>query len=347
MIKIGIAGVTGYTGGELLRLLLNHPRVEIVKASSRSNAGGEVSDVHRSLKDCIHLIESDFYAEDFATGLDAAFLALPHGASAELAAQLLAKGVKVIDLGADFRLKNADEYRHWYGAEHKFPHLLPESIYGLPELNRAALASAELVANPGCFPTASLLALLPLFSEGIIKSEGIIVDAKSGVSGAGKTLTDLSHFPNMEENFLAYKVATHRHTAEIEQEAGSVAGENIALCFVPHLAPMSRGILATAYAEPRTKLPTTAELRELYQEYYREDYFVRLRAEDELPETKWVRGSNFCDITPLADERTNRIIVVSAIDNLVKGASGQAVQNMNLLFDLPEEEGLKYPGLFP
>ena len=347
MIRAGILGVTGYTGGELVRILLGHPEVKIAKAASRSNAGKEVANVHKGLYKCIDLVEEEFNPENFAENLDVVFLALPHGTSAEATEIFLKRGIKVIDLGADFRLKSRSSYEKWYELEHPCPGLLQESVYGLPELKRAEISKARLVANPGCYPTASILGLAPLLKNKLIKEKGIIIDAKSGVSGAGKTLSEQTHFPNMQDNFLAYKLSGHRHSVEIEQELSEVAETEVILNFTPHLVPMNRGILATIYAEIKDDDLKQKDIEELFREFYKDDYFIRQRSKNEPPQTKWVQGTNFCDLAPLVDERTNRVIVLSAIDNLVKGAAGEAIQNMNLLFDLPEELGLNYPGLFP
>ncbi|MGB4149433.1 MAG: N-acetyl-gamma-glutamyl-phosphate reductase [Tepidanaerobacteraceae bacterium] len=345
-IRVGIVGVTGYTGGELLRLLLNHPQAEVKKATSRSNAGNDVTLVHPNLKGEISLIEDEFEIDSFVKDIDLVFLALPHGKSAPLAREIYDRNVKIIDLGADFRIKDAEAYKLWYELEHACPELLEESVYGLPEIHKDEIQKAMIVANPGCYPTSIILALAPLLANKVISRENIIADSKSGVSGAGKTLTDTSHFANINENLHAYKVGNHRHIGEIEQELSLLGQSQLLINFTPHLVPMNRGILSSVYAIPVVKL-RQKELDELYHEFYKDCPFIRLRDKDSLPQTKWVQGSNYCDIAPILDERTGRIIVFSAIDNLVKGASGQAIQNMNIMFGLDETTGLKLAGMYP
>jgi len=345
-IKVGIMGVTGYTGGELLRLLINHPLVEIKKAASRSNAGNDVTLVHPQLAKLFSIVEGDIDDDNFAQGLDVAFLALPHGKSAPLAKKLYGKGVKVIDLGADFRLKNLEEYKYWYELEHECPELLAESVYGLPEIYKEEIKKKSIIANPGCYPTSAILGLAPLLANKLIALDNIVIDSKSGVSGAGKTLTQQTHYPELNENLQAYKVASHRHTPEIEQELSLLGGTKLQINFTPHLIPLNRGILSTIYVKS-LKSFTNKELEEIYTEYYKDCPFIRIRDKNHLPQTKWVQGSNFCDIAPIYDPRTGKIIVISAIDNLVKGAAGQAIQNMNLMFGLDETTGLKYGAIFP
>jgi len=345
-IRVGIIGVTGYTGGELLRLLLNHPLVEIKKAASRSNAGNDVTKVHPHLAKLISLIEDDINPENFADGLDVVFLALPHGKSAPLAAKLHQKGVKVIDLGADFRLKSPEHYKKWYELDHECPELLSKSVYGLPEIYKDKIQKGSIIANPGCYPTSIILGLAPLLTHKLIKTENIIIDSKSGISGAGKTLTQQTHYPDMNDNFLAYKVGNHRHTPEIEQELSLLGSTEIQINFTPHLIPMNRGMLSTIYALADKPL-TNQEVAEMYAEYYQDCPFIRIRDKNNLPQTKWVQGSNYCDIAPIFDERTGRIIILSAIDNLVKGASGQAIQNMNLMFGIDETTGLWFAPIYP
>lgn len=339
-VKVGIIGVTGYTGGELIRLLLNHPQVEIIAASSRSNVGNQVSEVHQHLYQHIDLIECEMQAENFAA-CDLVFLALPHGTSSLLAKELVALGVKVIDLGADMRLRKIEVYQQWYGAEHHWPEILPDTIYGLPEIYREQIKGKNLIANPGCYPTSIILGLAPLLKKGWVKLDTIVCDSKSGMTGAGKGLTQQSHFPDMNDNLAAYKLAEHRHTPEIEQELSHLAGEEVLISFNPHLIPMNRGILSTITMQANQPL-TQEMLDNAYQEFYANEEFVRIRDKNHLPNTKWVQGSNYCDIAAVWDERTKRIIVVSAIDNLVKGACGQAVQNMNLMMGLDEGMGIRY-----
>lgn len=345
-IRAGIIGVTGYTGGELLRLLLNHPQVEIKKAASRSNAGSDVTKAHPQLAKLISLVEDDIYSENFADGLDVVFLALPHGKSAPLVKKLHEEKVKIIDLGADFRLKAPEDYKEWYELDHECPELLNESVYGLPEIYKNKIAKSTIIANPGCYPTSIILGLAPLLDNKLIKTEHIIIDSKSGISGAGKTLTQQTHYPDMNDNLLAYKVGNHRHTPEIEQELSLLGGSKVEINFTPHLIPMNRGMLSTIYTQGEKTL-TNNELEEIYTEYYQNSPFIRIRDKNNLPQTKWVQGSNYCDLAPIVDQRTGKIIILSAIDNLVKGASGQAIQNMNLMFGLEETTGLRYGAIYP
>lgn len=345
-IKVGIIGVTGYTGGELLRLLVNHSSVEIKKATSRSNAGNDVVQVHPHLDREVSLREEELIPEKFSQDIDLVFLALPHGKSAPLVKEFLPSGVKVIDLGADFRLKNSVDYETWYELEHICPDFLEHSVYGLPEIYKTKIAEASLVANPGCYPTSVLLGLAPLVFNKAIDLKSIISDSKSGITGAGKALSQQTHFPDMNENFLAYKIGKHRHIPEIEQELSILSGSQVTVNFTPHLVPMNRGILTTIYANLKADL-TQEDGENLYKEFYQNCPFVRLRDTKNLPQTKWVQGSNYCDIAPIIDRRTGRVIIISAIDNLVKGASGQAIQNMNIMFGLEETAGLKFPGLYP
>lgn len=344
-VKAGIIGVTGYTGGELIRLLLGHPQAEIVAAASRSNVGQQVSVVHQHLLELIDLVECDAEAKNFAQ-CDVVFLAVPHGTSSLIAKELVGMGVKVIDLGADMRLRDIEVYKKWYGMGHSWPEILPETVYGLPEIYRERIKGSDLVANPGCYPTSVILGLAPLLKKGWVKLDSIVIDSKSGITGSGKGLSQQSHFPDMNDNLAAYKLGEHRHTPEIEQELSALAGEQLLVSFNPHLIPMNRGILSTITMQAKTDL-TQELLDECYREFYREEHFVRVRNKQQLPQTKWVQGSNYCDVAPVWDERTKRIIVVSVIDNLVKGASGQAVQNMNLMMGLEETMGLKYNIMYP
>ena len=345
-VKVGIVGVTGYAGGELVRLLLNHPEAEIVAVSSRSNAGNPVSAVHRQLFEYMDLVECEIKAENYAE-CDVVFLALPHGASSGLAKELVAMGKKVIDLGADMRLRDFATYQEWYGAEHQWPEILPATVYGLPELYREQIKDQNLIANPGCYPTSIILGLAPLLKKGWVKLDTIVCDSKSGVTGAGKSLTANTHFPDCNDNMSAYKLAAHRHTPEIEQELSALAGENLMISFNPHLIPLNRGILSTITMQASTPDLTQEMLDAAYHEFYDNEEFVRVRSKDALPYSKLVQGSNYCDVAPVWDARTKRIIVVSCIDNLVKGAAGQAVQNMNLMMGLDEGMGLRYGVMYP
>lgn len=349
-IRVGVVGGTGYAGGELLRIFYQHPCAAVTYVASRSQAGAALSDWHPALAGCYDLVYEPVDVDAMASRCDVVFLAVPHGASMELAAALLERGVRVVDLGADFRLADADTYRAWYKAEHTRPDLLTEAVYGLPELNRESIARARLVANPGCFPTSVLLGVLPLADEGCVDTACVIVSAVTGVSGAGATPAPLYHFPERTENVQAYGVPGHRHTAEMEQGIAAVlarrGGGPVGVSFVPQLVPMSRGILATinmALTQPLT----TDDVLGVMRRSYRDEPFVRVLGPDRMPQTKAVAGSNFCDVTARVDQRTGRVIVLSAIDNLVKGAAGQAVQNMNIMFGLDETAGLKTPGLYP
>lgn len=365
MIKVSIIGATGYSGQELLRLLSAHNKVEVKYLSSKSYVGQKYSDIYKNSSYNIECTEQDI--EKFAKESDVVFLALPHGiASKEVTKNVLDK-TKVIDIGADFRLKSKEVYEKWYSVEHHSANLLSDAIYGLSELNREEIKSAKLLANPGCYATCSILSLAPLVKAGF---KNIVIDAKSGVSGAGRSLSMHSLYCECNENIKAYKVAAHRHTPEIEQalsalepsdssaretnrigkperaaeEAGRWGETVIRVTFVPHLIPMNRGILATCYVECDK---TQKELEELYLDFYKKEHFVRIDTSGNSAETKWVRGSNFCDISVFKDERTNRAIITGAIDNLVKGAAGQAVQNMNIMFELNERTGLEYTPIFP
>lgn len=335
MIKASIVGATGYSGQELLRLLSSHGGVEVKYLSSQSYVGKRYCDIYRNSLCTDVCVEQNI--EKFADESDVIFLALPHGiASREITKNILQK-TKVIDLGADFRLKSKDVYEKWYATEHHGAGLLDEAVYGLCELNREAVKTARLLANPGCYATCSILSLAPLVKGGFAKN--IIIDAKSGVSGAGRTLDVGSLYCEANENIKAYKIAAHRHTPEIEQVLGVGA-----LTFTPHLTPMNRGILATCYVDVEL---SAKELQELYCDFYKNEYFVRVFSDGNSAETRAVKGSNFCDIAVFKDERTGNAIITGAIDNLVKGAAGQAVQNLNIMFGLDEKKGLESPALFP
>lgn len=333
--RIAIAGATGYTGSELVRLLLNHPEVELAGVTSERYAGAPFSKVHPQFA---ALYDQELVALDDLESLEPelVFLALPHGVSMETVARYSEANFRIIDLSGDFRLSSAAMYAQWYGTPHVFPKGLEKAVFGLPELFRPEIAQARLVANPGCFPTASILALAPLLTEGWVSGE-VIVDAKTGVTGAGVKASDRTHFPSVHDNFSPYGVKNHRHTIEIEETLSRYAKTPARVQFTPHLLPVDRGILATCYAQP-TREMTDATLRELYREYYGNEPFVRWR--EEWPSLKPVRGTNMVDIHATYDPRTGRVLVVSAIDNLVKGAAGQAVQNMNLMLGLKETAGL-------
>ncbi len=339
MIKAAVLGSTGYTGVELVRLLNAHPGVEPAYLSSESHAGKMFSEIHPQFQGQVELVLGQMQVEQIPGSIDIVFCALPHGKSAGVVSALLKKDFRVIDLSADFRLKKPELYREWYDLEHPDPSLLGRAVYGLPELYKDEIASAQLTANPGCYPTSILLALAPLLKTKMIAGSRIVIDAKSGVSGAGRTPKQPFHFPDCTENFKAYRVAEHQHTPEIEQELSRIAEVGIQVTFVPHLVPMIRGILSTIYLEP-PESKTEKELNELYAGFYADSAFVRVLKGPVLPETRFVRGSNYCDLALKLDRRTGCLIIISAIDNLVKGASGQAVQNMNIMLGLPEETGL-------
>ena len=346
MLHVGIVGASGYTGSELIRLLVTHPeQVELTCITSRTFAGQYVSRVLPNLRGLVSLKFENLDIEEVVDRVDIVFLGLPHKSSMEFAPEFLELGVKIIDFSADYRLKSADVYEKWY-QEHTSPHLLMEAVYGLPELHRAEIRGASLVANPGCYPTGAILALLPALKSGVADSEGIIVDSKSGISGAGRTPKDVTHFANRHENFTAYNIGSHRHTPEIEQELSAAMGKDINICFVPHLVPMSRGILTTAYLR-LSKSIFTEELLEIYSCYYKDEPFVRVLDKEEVPQTQAVRGSNYCDIGVKVVEESKLAVVISALDNLTKGASGQALQNMNIVAGFDETAGLLFPGLMP
>lgn len=344
MIKVAVLGATGYAGIELVRLLSNHPEVSLEILGSQSFAGQKISEVYQNFE---HILDKECEKLDLdkVKECDVAFTALPHGASKEVIPALLAQGVKVIDLSGDYRYDSAKVYEEWYGEPHSSPELLAESVYGLCELHRDKVKSARLIGNPGCYTTCSILGAAPLLASGIGNDKNIIIDAKSGVTGAGRGIALPYHFCECTENSKAYKIATHRHTSEIEQELSNIAGKEIMVSFTPHLIPQKRGILSTIYIN-LNKPCTTEEIVELYKEYYKDEFFVRVKDAGSLPETKHVAGSNFVDIGVVVDKRLNRAVVVSALDNIVKGAAGQAVQNMNLMFGLDEGTGLKHAGFY-
>ncbi len=345
-MRVGIIGVTGYTGSELLRLLFLHKNVEITYVTSYSFAGKTLAEIHPHYLDIIEPVLHSFSVEEAAEKTDLVFSALPHGKSMEVVPQLCAAGLKVIDLSADFRLLDAALYPQWYKREHSAPQYLEKAVYGLPELYKEKIKKASLVANPGCYPTAVILALAPLAARKIVDWDTLIADAKSGTSGAGRTPSQALHYAECTENFRAYRVAEHQHTPEMEQELGRLAGQKISFTFVPHLLPMIRGILSTIYTGLNVET-TEEEIRNVYREFYRNESFVRILPSPFLPETRNVYASNYCDLSVKWDPRKNRLIIISAIDNLVKGAAGQAVQNMNLMLGFKEEEGLKAIPLRP
>ena len=346
MIKVGIIGATGYAGGELVRLLLGHKEAEIEWYGSRSYVDQKYAKVYQNMFQLVDDRCLDDNMEEMAKQVDVIFTATPQGLCASLVNDDILNKVKVIDLSADFRIKDAAVYEEWYGIEHKAKQYLDEAVYGLCEINREAVKKARLVANPGCYPTCSILSIYPLLKEGLIDPSTVIIDAKSGTSGAGRGAKVDNLFCEVNENIKAYGVATHRHTPEIEQELSLAAGEPMTISFTPHLVPMQRGILVTAYASLKREV-TWEEVKAVYDRYYDKERFVRVLDQDVCPQTRWVEGSNYVDVGFKIDPRTKRIIMMGAMDNLVKGAAGQAVQNMNLVFGLDEAEGLRMAPLFP
>jgi N-acetyl-gamma-glutamyl-phosphate reductase len=338
-MKVGIINVTGYAGVELARLLHQHPEVELASVTGRSAAGQSLSEVFP------HLAGIDLIIKDKLGDVELVFSAMPHKESAKEVIPLLDKGVKVVDISADFRLKDAPEYQRWYGFSHPAPELLKEAAYGLPELHRAEIAAAQLIANPGCYPTGAILALAPAVKAKLITAD-VIIDSKSGVSGAGRSLTLTTHYSEANEDVSAYALEGHRHLPEIIQELNLLNPEKpAAVTFVPHLIPMTRGILTTCYAPLASAKTGEKELKKLYTDFYKDAPFVRVA--DSPPHTKQTWGSNFCLVYPTIDQRTGRLVVISAIDNLVKGAAGQAIQNMNIMLGLPETMGLEALAVYP
>ena len=346
MIKAGIIGSTGYAGGELARLLLQRDDVEIKWYGSKSYVDQKYASIYRNMFQIVDAACMDDNMEELARQADVIFTATPQGLCASLVNEDILTETKIIDLSADFRIKDVSVYEKWYGIEHKSPQYIEEAVYGLCEINRADVRRARLVANPGCYTTCSILTAYPLAREGMIDMSTLIVDAKSGTSGAGRGASLPNLFCEVNENMKAYGVASHRHTPEIEEQLGYASGEKVVINFTPHLVPMNRGILATEYASLKKEV-RYEDVKAVYDKYYQDEKFIRVLDKDVLPETKWVEGSNYVDINFKIDPRTNRIIMMGAIDNLVKGAAGQAVQNMNLMFGLDESEGLNLVPMFP
>ena len=340
-IRAGIINVTGYIGAELARLLCQHPQVKLVTVTGRSAAGQKLADVFPSFATTDYTIEDKLDAD-----VDIAFSAMPHKSSIDIVPALLKRGIRVVDASADFRLKNPAEYAKWYGFAHPSPKLLDQAVFGLPELHHESIASASLVANPGCYSTGAILALAPLVKHGVIHPD-IVVDSKSGISGAGRTLGLNTHYSEVNEDICAYSLNGHRHLPEMEQELKAL-GPSVSpsITFVPHLVPMTRGILSTCYAKLADGHRLTAtKLRRLYRQFYEHAPFVQVTAQS--PHTNYVRGTNFCLIYPAINSKTGRLVVISCLDNLIKGGAGQAVQNMNLMFDLPETTGLEALAIYP
>ncbi len=346
MIRAGIIGATGYAGGELVRLLLGHSDTEIRWFGSKSYIDQKYAQVYRNMFELVEDICLDDNLTELASQVDVIFTATPQGYLASILTEEILNQVKIIDLSADYRIKDVSIYEAWYQIEHKSPQFLKEAVYGLCEVNRETIRSARLVANPGCYTTCSILTAYPLVKEGLIDPNSLIIDAKSGVSGAGRGAKVPNLFCEVNENIKAYGVASHRHTPEIEEQLGYAAGRPVTVSFTPHLIPMNRGILATEYAT-LVKPVSYSQVKAIYDQYYADEKFIRVLDEGVCPETRWVEGSNFVDINFKIDERTGRIVLMGALDNLVKGAAGQAVQNMNLLFGKPETEGLAFAPIFP
>lgn len=351
MVKVGIIGATGYAGNELVRLLMGHKDVEIMWYGSRSYIDKKYAEVYQNMFEIVEDTCLDDNMEELASKVDVIFTATPQGFLAGVLTEEILSKVKIIDLSADFRIKDVRTYEKWYKIEHKSPQFIEEAVYGLCEINRDKVKGARLIANPGCYTTCSILTAYPLVKEGLIDPDTLIIDAKSGTSGAGRGAKLPNLFCEVNENMKAYGVTNHRHTPEIEEQLGYAAGKEIVVNFTPHLVPMNRGILATEYATLNKKadgtLPTYEEVKAVYDKYYKNEKFVRVLEKDICPETKWVEGSNYVDVNFKIDERTGRIVMMGALDNLVKGAAGQAVQNMNLLFGFDEAEGLNLVPMFP
>ena len=346
MIKVGIIGSTGYAGQELVRLLMGHKDAQIVWYGSRSYIDQKYSKVFGNMFQIVDDVCMDDNMDEMVKQVDVIFTATPQGLCASLVNDDVLSKVKIIDLSADFRLKDVNVYEKWYGITHKAPQYIDEAVYGLCEINREKIKNTRLLANPGCYTTCSILSLYPLLKAGLVDPQSVIIDAKSGTSGAGRGAKVANLFCEVNESIKAYGVLTHRHTPEIEEQLGYAAGEEMKIIFTPHLVPMNRGILVTAYANLK-KPVTYDEVRAAYDACYADEHFIRILDKDVCPETRWVEGSNFVDVNFKIDERTNRVVVMGALDNVVKGAAGQAIQNMNLMFGLPETEGLEIVPMFP
>lgn len=345
-MKVGIIGSTGYAGAELVRILMNHPEAEIIWYGSRSYVDKKFSEVFGNMFQIVEDVCKGENISELSEKADVIFTATPQGLCASLVNEEILEKTRIIDLSADFRIKDVATYEKWYQINHPTPQFIPEAVYGLCEINRDKIKSARLIANPGCYPTCSFLSIYPLAKEGLIDMNSIIIDAKSGTSGAGRGAKVANLYCEVNESIKAYGVATHRHTPEIEEQLSYASGEDVVINFTPHLVPMNRGILVTAYASLKKDI-TEEEMFDIYHSYYDKEYFVRVLEKGICPETRWVEGSNFVDVGIKKDARTNRVIMMGAMDNLVKGAAGQAVQNMNIMFGLDEACGLKYAPFFP
>ena len=345
-MKVGIIGSTGYAGAEIVRILMNHPEAEIIWYGSRSYVDKKFSEVFGKMFQIVEDVCKGENISELSEKADVIFTATPQGLCASLVNEEILEKTKIIDLSADFRIKDVAAYEKWYQINHPTPQFIPEAVYGLCEINRDKIKSARLIANPGCYPTCSFLSIYPLAKEGLIDMNSIIIDAKSGTSGAGRGAKVANLYCEVNESIKAYGVATHRHTPEIEEQLSYASGEDVVINFTPHLVPMNRGILVTAYANLKKDI-TEDEMFDIYHSYYDKEYFVRVLDKGICPETRWVEGSNFVDVGIKKDSRTNRVIMMGAMDNLVKGAAGQAVQSMNIMFGLDEACGLKYAPFFP
>lgn len=339
MLKVGIIGATGYVGAELLRLLLNHPKVKVEAISSVSYEGEKISSIYQNFYGVTNLICEN--QDEVIKKCDVIYAALPHGLSEEIAELVYKENKVLIDLGADFRLENEEDYKDWYGMEYKYKNLHKESIYALPEFNRDKIKDYKIIANPGCYPTSIELGLMPLLKNSLIKTDNIICDSKSGATGAGRGLTLKSHYPELNENFSPYGIGSHRHTPEIEECLSKIADEKVQVTFTPHLLPINRGIVSTIYCNPKSKDVDLEELHKLYSEFYKNEAFVNVLPLGETASIKEVKHTNFCNVSLHLNHRKDGIIIVSAIDNMIKGAAGQAIQNMNIVFGFEETDGLK------
>lgn len=347
MMKLGIVGASGYSGSELLRFLVNHPgKLEIALCTSETYAGQCIDSVLPNLRGFLSSKFETLDLDSLKDRVDVVVLAVPHKVAMSFVPKILAQGLRIVDFSADYRLEDAETYEAWYHVEHTSTSLISRSVYGLPERYRDCIRSAQLVANPGCYPTSAILAAMPFLKYGVVELDSIIVDSKSGISGAGPKPSENTHYANRESNFIAYNIGVHRHTPEIEQELSAVASEPVRVTFTPHLVPMTRGILSTVYMR-LTEALSTADALDMYAKFYENEPFVRVLPTGTYPQTKAVLGSNYCDVGLEVDARTRRIVTMAAIDNLGKGAAGAVVQNLNLMFGFKETDGLKVPGMMP